>query len=457
MRSTGHTVLVSLYELGHPPLGLAAPLAAMRRAGHAPACLDLGVSALDEPALELLRNGKLVAISTPMHTALRLGVLLARRVRSENPSAWICFYGLYAQLNESFLRRNLADSVLGPEPAQCLVELADALASGRPPPASPAKPRRSLTLVPERDGLPGLDRYARLLVDGEARLAGYTEATRGCRYHCRHCPLPPVYEGRFFAVPVQVVLQDVANQVAAGAGHVTLGDPDFLNAPKHALAIARGIHAAHPQLTFDVTTKIEHIVRHRDVIQELVGLGCSFVVSAVESLSDRVLAVLNKGHTRADVLEALRIVRGAGVQLRPTLVPFSPWATLDDYLDLCHFVFDEDLVHEVDPVQLSLRLLVPPGSLLEGHDDMRPHLGTLDEDGLTYRWTHPDPRMDNLQSHVAALVESATQDHEDPVQTLVRLHHAAHEALGHDLGKGRDRDIPRHREPSPRLSEPWFC
>ena len=271
---------------------------------------------------------------------------------------------------------DLADSVLAPDCEQQLVAIASGGAA-----AAPCSPGRREDLVPARDGLPALERYARLAIAGERRVAGHAETTRGCKHMCRHCPIPPVYGGRFFAVPADVVLDDVRRQVAAGARHIDFGDPDFLNGPNHALRVARALHAEHPELTFSFTAKVEHIVAHADVVRELGGLGALFVVSAVESLSDRVLAALAKGHHAADVARALAVVRGARMSLRPTFVAFTPWTTLADYLELCRFIRDNRLQDEVDPVQLSIRLLVPPGSLLLAAPDIAPYLGPLDPAG----------------------------------------------------------------------------
>jgi radical SAM superfamily enzyme YgiQ (UPF0313 family) len=461
MTGPGDIVLCSCYELGHQPYGLASPLGALRAAGFSPRCLDLAVEDLDDAALAMLARARLVAISVPMHTALRLGVALAARVRALAPDVRLCFYGLYAPLNAEYLRSLGADAVLGAEYEAELV----ALARGEAPAATATRAlRRPAYARPARDGLPQLGRYARLVVEGlrgpgheEKRLAGHTEASRGCLHMCRHCPIPPIYDGRFFAVPVDVVLADVAQQVAAGARHISFGDADFLNGPKHALAVARGLSAAHPEVTFDCTVKVEHILRHRHVWPELAALGCVFVVSAVESLSARILAILDKGHTRADVLEALALVRAAGISLRPTFLPFTPWTTVDDYLELCHFVLGHDLVAEVDPVQLSLRLLLPPGSLLLAHPDMAPHLGdlgALDQERLSFAWTHPDARMDRLQATVAALVEDAARRGEAAPATFARIHALAAAAAGRVVRPGAT--APPRPAP-PRLSESWFC
>jgi hypothetical protein len=255
------------------------------------------------------------------------------------------------------------------------------------------------------------------------------------------------------------VLADARAQIGAGARHIDFGDPDFLNGPKHALRIARALHARHPDVTFSFTAKIEHIVAHRALIPELAAAGAVFVVSAVESLSDRVLAALAKGHRADDVPRALEIARAAGISLRPTFVAFTPWTTLDDFLDLCRFIRAHDLEDEVDPVQLSLRLLVPPGSLLLAAPDIAPFLGALDEQAASYRWTHPDPRMDQLEVEVSALVETATAAGESPVATFARIHGLAAAAAGvAGEGAGAASAESRPRRPAPpHLTEAWFC
>jgi len=96
--------------------------------------------------------------------------------------------------------------------------------------------------------------------------------------------------------------------------------------------------------------KVEHILKRRDLFPELGASGVVFMISAVESLSDIVLANLEKGHTRADVSRALRIIRDAGIAFRPTWVAFTPWTTLEDYLEIFEFVEREpEPPFEVEP------------------------------------------------------------------------------------------------------------
>ena len=477
MRQPGDILLIACYELGHQPLAVAWPAAFLERAGYSPTVLDLSVEPLDA---ERIRRAKLIAVSVPMHTALRLGVVVAERIRSLNPTAHLCFYGLYANLNAAELLATCADTVLAGELESELVELVrqrEAVGSGgggggratfclgesRPPAPAPDPTAVSgrVTLrrldfpVPARTALPSLKKYAHVERDGRREPAAYVEASRGCKHLCRHCPIPPVYGGRFFVVPVETVMADVRQQVAAGATHVTFGDPDFLNGPRHALGVARALHAEFPGVTFDFTAKIEHLLRQRAHLAELAARGCVFIVSAAESLDDGVLERLAKGHTHADIVEALRVVREAGIALRPTWVAFTPWTTLDGYRDWLDFLDAEALVDHVDPVQYGIRLLIPPGSLLLDLPELR---GRLDEPApgtFHYRWTHADPRVERLADAVGAAVAAAAEHDEDPALTFDRVRALAAATAGSPapspIGLATGRARP------PRLTEPWFC
>lgn len=467
LREPGDILLLSCYELGHQPLSLASPLATLRHAGFTPVAVDTSVEDLDDATIG---RARLVAISAYMHTALRLGARLAERVRRLNPRAHICFYGLYASLNAEYLLRELADSAIGGEYEEALLGMAQALETGGPLDVPGVRTRERYArpvlarlpfAVPERATLPPPQRYAHLVRDGEAVPAGYVEASRGCLHTCRHCPITPVYGGRFFVVPRETVVADVRAQVVAGARHITFGDPDFLNGRGHSLAIIRAVHAEFPDVTWDATIKVEHIVERRETFSELAALGCAFIVSAVESLDPEVLRHLKKGHIREDVTEALRILDEVGVPMRPTFVAFTPWTSARAYMDVLDFVEEHDLIDHVDPVQYTIRLLVPPGSALLEEPDAGSWLGSLDEVAFTYRWEHPDPRMDRLQREATALVEAAARANRPAQETFAALRRLAVRILDTParvpVGAATHGGLRVGRKPAPRLSEPWFC
>jgi radical SAM superfamily enzyme YgiQ (UPF0313 family) len=470
LRTPGAILLASCYELGHQPIGAAQACGFLEQAGYAPRSLDLSVEAFDP---DRVRRARVVGISVPMHTALRLGVRLAESIRRVNPSCHLCFYGLYASINADYLLRTTADSVIGGEYDTPLVHLMNALERGDDSPdiegvshkarlAAPFLKRTPFTFpVPARHSLPPLDRYARLEHEGVRRVAGYVEASRGCLHLCRHCPIVPVYEGRFFLVPQDVVLADIRQQIEAGASHMTFGDPDFLNGPGHSLGIVRALHAEFPHVTFDCTAKIEHLLKRRAMLHELAEQGCLFVISAVESFSNTVLAHLGKGHTRSDVFTALALLRDAGIALRPSLVAFTPWTTLEECLDLFDTVAAHDLVDAIDPVQYSIRLLIPPGSALltgdNGPSPVRHVLGPLDQAAFQYHWTHPDPRVDRLHALISVAVEDAAKSGEEARVTFNRLRALAYRMADREAPAPCPSSPPAGTPRPPRMTEPWFC
>ncbi|MDE0874385.1 MAG: CUAEP/CCAEP-tail radical SAM protein [Acidimicrobiales bacterium] len=459
LQSAGSLLLISCYELGHQPLGAALPFGFLTEAGFAPNAIDIAVEDFDP---EKIARARFIGISVPMHTAMRLGVRVAERIREVNPNCHVCFYGLYASLNSGYLLEHGADSCIGGEYEAPLVALAKAIDSGSTQQIAGVSQRGYLSgpflhrldfVAPVRRGLPVLSKYAQLDCNGTRRTAGYVESSRGCLRLCTHCPIPPVYGGRFFVVPKDIVLEDIRQQVLAGATHITFGDPDFLNGPTHSLRVVQAMHAEFPSLTFDFTGKIDHLLNRGDHLSEFADLGCLFIISAVESLSETVLKILDKEHTREDILSVLERCREAGIPLRPTWVAFTPWTTLDDYLEMFAFIEANGLIDQVDPVQYSIRLLIPPGSWLADHPATLPHRGLLDEAAFTYRWTHPDPRMDQLHKDVSRLVEQDTQSGEDPARTFSRVW---------ELANGRSPagavcTLPPDRTRAPRLTEPWFC
>ncbi len=446
--------LISPYELGRQPFGLAEPATLLQRAGHQVRCCDLSIQKLDSG---IDAQTEVVAIYIAMHTATRIAVEALPKIRQLAPRAQLCVYGLYAPMNVALFRALGVQYIIGGEFENGLLEMAEDLRSGAvvTSDAPAVRLEKTAFVVPDRSTLPALDKYASLILpDGTRRTVGFVESTRGCKYFCRHCPIVPVYEGKFFVIPADIVLQDIRNQVAAGAQHLSFGDPDFFNGPGHALRIVRAVHEEFPALTFDATIKIEHIVKYPDEIHELAASGCLFILSAVESVDDAILQRLDKGHTRADLLRALDIMQSAGIDLAPTFVAFTPWISLEHYRTLLRDIAVLGLIDAVAPVQLSIRLLIPAGSHILQLDDSADYIGNFDPNILGHAWRHPDPRVDALQQQVQALVMQAEADGQSRREIFQAVWHLAWQADGHGAP---GLFIPDTTHPVPRLSENWYC
>jgi hypothetical protein len=263
----------------------------------------------------------------------------------------------------------------------------------------------------------------------------------------------PVYEGKFRIVPVDVVIADIRQQVAVGAEHISFGDPDFLNGPTHAVRLVRALHAEFPDVTYDATIKVEHLINQRELLPILKETGCLFITSAVEAVDDAVLRHLDKNHTSDDFGIAVEILRELSIAFAPTFVPFTPWTTLNGYIELLERLVSLRLVESVPPIQLAIRLLIPAGSYLLKIPGFIEMVDEYDERLLGYPWQHSDPAVDALQRDIQSLVEKAEQKEMERRELFALIWALAHEAPGH-----RTPTLPTDfGEKIPHMSEPWYC
>lgn len=454
-----NVVLISTYELGRQPFGLASPAAWLRERGHAVTCLDLSRESLNESAV---REAQLIAFYVPMHTATRLALELLPLLRQLSPKAHFCAFGLYAPLAAQSFRDLCVTSLFGGEFEQPLIDLVEHLAGlSAFPQIHPLDSNISLTRlhfqVPDRVGLPPLRSYAHLILpSGQHRTVGYTEASRGCKHLCRHCPIVPVYNGIFRIVDREIVLADIRQQVASGAQHITFGDPDFFNGVGHAIPLVEALHKEFPELTYDVTIKVEHLQKNADLLPTLRNTGCLFVITAVESLDDLILDKLQKGHTRADFFRVVELFRQTSLALQPTFVPFTPWTTFDNYLDLLAQIRRLELVQAVAPIQLSIRLLIPPGSRILELAELNQRVGPFDPVALVYPWQNTTPALDELAIELQDLVASSEKLKRDRSATFESIWRAANKAAGRLVPES---SVPILASPAsvPYLNEPWYC
>ena len=438
--------MVSTYELGHQPLSAATSTAALLAAGHQVRCVDLAVDTLSADDVDWAER---VALSVPMHTAMRLALRVADTVRARRPGLPLCFFGLYAGMagrpdgdlaDRRHHRRRVRTRARG-------LGRGRRPGAGRPtgpfrgPHTGPSTRSPSWAATPAWPSPASNDWSVRWPPAEAARTAVGTarcrSSTTGGSGRWTRTPSWPTSTSWWPPGPAIS-----ASPTPTSSTHPTMPAGSW---PRCMTAI--------PDLTFDSTIKVEHLLRSpRRARPSWPQAGCAFVVSAFESVNDRILAVLDKGHTAADMSEAVIALRSHGIEIRPSWLPFTPWTTLDDLVALVDFVVAHDLIANVDPVQYSVRLLVPDGSLLLAEPAMTAHLGGYDPARLGWTWAHPDPVVDHLQVEIAALVEA--QVGEDPERTFdqvdglirsLRIERTGAPRPGGRFGRSSGRASPAHR------------
>ena len=451
-------LLISTYDLGHQPFALASLAAFLSAKGAEVVCNDLAVEPLKEAEI---RSTPLIALHLAMHTATRLALELLPKLKYLNPKSHICFFGLYAPMAGEVLKTEKNMTFIGGEFEAGVAKIYNRLDQS----GSLVGQDRVMNIlqknsfhIPNRNSLPHLEHYAYLEEpDGVKKISGYTEASRGCKHLCRHCPVVPIYGGRFFIVPEENVMADIRQLVKAGAEHISFGDPDFFNGPKHAMKIINMLHEEFPDLGYDAIIKVEHLLKHQSLLSNLVNTGCRFVTTAVESTSDEILFNLKKGHTLDDFRQVVQITKTLGLPLSPTFIPFTPWSTPLSYLELLKTIIDLDLVDNVASVQLSIRLLIPLGSHLLELNEIKKNSQYLDDKALSYNWHYNDPKMDTLANTVRLIVEEGENRGETRRQIFLSLWETAS-----NLNNSSDKysfkiNFPHKENKIPTMSEAWYC
>ena len=146
-----------------------------------------------------------------------------------------------------------------------------------------------------------------------------------------------------------------------------------------------------------------------------------------------------------------------GLNLVPTFVTFTPWMTLEGYEDLLLTLALHGQVGSVAPVQLAIRLLIPNGSLLLERPELRSALGEFDECALSYRWTHPDARVDLLQREVEIIVKKGTTEKCTRSEIFRQVWNLSQQFLESTSEQFKPVPILQNRATVPFLTEPWFC
>lgn len=392
-----HVLVASAFEAEMQPLASACAAAAIRAQGGEVVGWDahLLTDALPEGQFDI------ALISVQQFEGLDRGIELARRMRARYDATLIAF-GQYAQMNHrAFL--DVVDGVAMDEPERIAPELVEAARGSRELTSVPAlmtrsgmppkPPRRRIGgLVPARELFPSLVHYP--AHHSPFGLMGNIEASRGCHHKCTYCSVYGAYDGSVAAYETATVLDDALQLAEEGVRHFCFIDAEFFNSRTIGIGVVERLIDRIGPITFEFTTRVDHILDYPEQLEKLVSLGLRRVTSALEFPSDRILRIFDKHidveHIKAAVAEAERI----GFELYPTFIPFTPWVEYEELLGFEDFLVSTGLARVTDPTALQTRLLLFKGSPLLDSPWME-DIATIDR-GFWVEWTHPDRRVEEL-------------------------------------------------------------
>lgn len=407
-------LLVSNFEGGYQPISIATTYSALKENGFNVRILDTYVDGIRE---NLLEDADLVAISIPLFDALFSGIEIAKRVKTINKDAHITFFGQYASINATRLSPKYSNTSIIGEWEEIIVELANkleqdknalfqAVLSKQESDCCNNSEGNGKCYLPDRTILPALYKYPQEQIDklcGSKQIIGGTEIARGCHHKCLYCSVYAAYQGRVNMIPEDIVILDVENMIKQGMTHLTFMDADFFNSKFHGIRIIRKLNEKFPNLTYDFTTRVDHINEHKDIISEMAGLGVKFITTAIEFPCKEVVDEIAKEITMEDIESALAFLLETKIKINPTFIMFNPWIKLEDLIEFKKFVNKNNLNDIIDPIQYETRLHIYKGSPLLKQKSIQDL--ELIEHEFNYEWKHPDSRVDEVYDRMVTPVE----------------------------------------------------
>lgn len=401
------SILVSIFEGGYQPINALTGLAALHDAGHDTDFLDAYVDGYD---IKKLSQYDTIILPVPLYDSLNSAIQLCKELKAAGCKAETVMFGQYATINAPYLSGRYADHVVSGEWEVPLVSLMNRKAGGTEPVVNvyshgSTTPEQAVQMLklrgtmakPLRNMAPNLTKYPQphlVTLMGTEKVVGGIELTRGCHHKCTYCSVYSAYDGKVLLGDVDQILLDVDVLVEQGMEHMTFIDAEFFNATRRSFDALNRIHKRHPSLTFDFTTRVDHILENRDRLTELRDQGVRVITSALEFPKNEVLKQVCKEVDVEDLKEAVRLVQEAGITLNPTFIMFNPWVTLEDFPRFHDFLVETNMENLVDPVQFETRLHLYKGSPLLKNDTVRAL--RMEEQEFHFDWFHPDERVDDL-------------------------------------------------------------
>ncbi len=401
--------LISTYETGFQPLLVSTAGASFIKNGITPDAYDLYLDKCDRSGIA---SYKFVGIGLGLFDSLEGGFSAGKEIRGKNPQAHICFYGPYASLNRERLLE-CGDSCIIGDWEKPIVELANAVLKGeewtrvenvysRTNKSPKFKFYRDECLVPARHLLPSVRTYQNTFIEkvvNKKMMVGNVETTRGCHHTCKFCSVFAVSGTRVKFIDEAVIMADVDQLVQEGVEHITFVDAEYINSIKFSLAIVNKIHEKYPHMTYDFTTRVDHITENEDAIPEFKRTGCIAITTSIEFPAENILEKLRKEITLDQVIKAMDILKRNGIQVNTTFVTFNPWTGLEGLMDLAIFIKENNLGDVIDPIQYETRLHLYKGSPLL--DDEALANVELTEREFHWEWEHPDARVEEVFQKMA--------------------------------------------------------
>jgi anaerobic magnesium-protoporphyrin IX monomethyl ester cyclase len=332
------------FGLSVPPLGLASLAGAIH--GHKAILVDgLAQGLGTQEVADIIESwdAQVVAVTMDASPYYEFGADLAKKVKSKNKGVTFVAGGHHATfLYPQVLRNGFDYAVLG-EGEETFAELIETLEHREdvmdvkglaflkdkktyrtdPRPAVP-----SLDQLP----IPAFDLFKRKLYTVEIFEEGShivtLETSRGCPYNCEFCSVTPMWGHRWRFKSVERILREIQLVKALGYDWVFVVDDNFIvpaNLGDRELLFDEMVAKGLPPLNLIVQIRADLAARNPHVIERAAKAGVRMAFLGMESGSDEVLKMMNKGICTATATRGIRVLRENGILTHGGFIIGAPY------------------------------------------------------------------------------------------------------------------------------------
>jgi radical SAM superfamily enzyme YgiQ (UPF0313 family) len=326
-----------------PPLGLALIAAVLEKAGYPVTLLDANARGLKpEDIPHMVAEVDVIGL-TAMTPTISTAIRIARYIKQARPGVKIVMGGAHATMlpQETLATAPEIDAIVRGEGDETIIELIRALEGNQSLDSvagisyraeGQIKSTADRPCVSDIDALPfpayhllPWKRYRPHPPHGMSLPFAAVVTSRGCPYRCAYCS-KPVFGSRFRAQsPERVVAELEYLKKKLGAREVAFYDDSFTLDKKRVHAIADKIISSKLKIAWTCETRVNLV--DKELLRHMKQAGCYAVAYGIESASPEIIKVLHKDTTIAQVEEAVRDSRAAGLQVIGYFMLGSPGET----------------------------------------------------------------------------------------------------------------------------------
>ena len=203
---------------------------------------------------------------------------------------------------------------------------------------------------PDRETLLGLDTYT-------SEDMGLLMGSRGCPYSCSYCATQ-IWTRKVRYRSLENILEEIKHvHQRFGTRQFTFKDDSFTVNRKRVMDFCNKLMDTGIKINWDCNTRVDLV--DSELLTTMKKVGCNSIKVGIESGSERILALMDKGITLERTKEAARLFRKAGIHWTAYFMMGIPTETKEDVQKTL------ELLYETKPSFASIGVYEPfPGTRL---------------------------------------------------------------------------------------------